>query len=225
MMGARGAAWGYCLAGVLMAAPAAAQPGRDARVELAAGLGWRGAVHFPAVTATEVGPNDKVVPVFQTASSLDASPGLVVTVGARLSRRLAIESALSMNRTQLSVAISNDVEGVPNLTASEPVTQYLVEGGIRVAMPRRHRGAFEPFLAAGGGYLRQLNEGQTLINTGSSIYAGGGAHYWLRRGGRGWIESSGIRIDARVSVLNGGVAIDGGRHAAPVAGVGLFFRF
>ena len=42
-----------------------------------------------------------------------------------------------------------------------------------------------PFVTAGGGYLRQLHEGLTVIEEGRVFYVGGGARYWIFARARG----------------------------------------
>lgn len=207
-----------------LAAPAAAQ-GRREHLEIAPGLQWFGAMAFPPVNATQAAPGGVRRVVFRTESALASSAGVSVRVGVPVSRAIAFESTLSLHATTLSTTVRADSEGAASITATEPVTQYLFEGGVIVRPARWRHARFEPFVSAGAGYLRQLNEGQTLVETGRSWYAGGGTHYLLRRGGSGRIKSSGLRLDLRVSVLDGGVALDDGRHAVPVAGGSVFLRF
>ena len=210
---------------MLVARPAAGQSLRDGRIELSAGGTWVGAVLFPELNATETAPGGVRRTVFRTQSQLEASPGLVARVGVRLARRVTAESALFTNATRLATRISGDVELAADTTATESVRQFLVEGGLLVRLAPSARRRFAPFAALGGGYLRQLNEGRTLVSTGRSYYAGGGAHYILRGRGAGRVRSAGIRMDARAAFLEGGVALDNGRHLLPVVGVALFVRY
>lgn len=210
---------------MLLGASSASAQTRRGGIELAAGVGWFGAITFPPVNATEAAAGDTRRVVFRTQSSLDPSVGVAVRVGVPVASALMLESTLQLNATTLSTQVRADSEGAADITASEPVTQYLIEGGVRFSPSRWHRARLQPFVAAGGGYLRQLNEGQTLVETGNAWYAGGGAHYLLKRSGAGRIKSTGLRVDVRVSVLNRGVALDDGRHAVPVAGGSVFLRF
>jgi hypothetical protein len=73
-----------------------------------------------------------------------------------------------------------------------------------------------------------VHEGQTLIDTGQSVYAGGGLTVTLRQATRrAFIEALGLRADARVNVRSGGFerADDGGATYAPSVTAGLFIRF
>jgi hypothetical protein len=163
--------------------------------------------------------------VFRTTSALEASAGLAVRVGVPVTAVVAVETTLSLNRTRFSTTVSRDIEGARDVTASEPVTQYVIEGGVLVAPAAWRSGRLEPFMTGGLGYLRQLNEGQTLVDTGSTVYGGGGMHYWLKRGGTGRIRSSGVRVDVRALLLGGGVAPGEGRHVIPTVGAAVFVRF
>jgi hypothetical protein len=82
-----------------------------------------------------------------------------------------------------------------------------------------------PFVGGGVGYLRQLHDGRTLVETGSAYHLGGGADMILRSAAQGVVKSVGIRADARAELRSGGVAFDDGTHAAPSFGVQLFVRF
>lgn len=214
----------FALASIAGTAPASTAQTPADRLEVAAGINWFGAADYPPVNGTQIAPGGTTRVVFRTESALAASAGLSVRIGVPIVPAVVVESTLSLNMTSLSTHVRDDVEGAPALTASEPVTQYLFEAGVRLGPAGWRRGRFEPFVAAGGGYLRQLNDGRTLVQTGASWYAGVGGHYFLkRRAGR--IKSSGLRLDARMSVLSDGVALDGGRHVVPVLGGAVFLRF
>ena len=52
-----------------------------------------------------------------------------------------------------------------------------------------------PFVSGGGGYLRQIDEENSDLVTGTEIHGGGGVKYWFGSGGR----RLGLRFDAGVS--------------------------
>lgn len=210
---------------LLAAVPALAQSERRERVELAAGVGIFGPMPFDAVNATQAAPGGTRRVLFVTESALGASAGVAVRAGVPLTRVVSVESTLSLNQTRLSTTVTGDVERAPTVTASEPVTQYLVEAGVLFRPMAWRTPRLEPFITAGAGYLRQLNEGLTLVETGQSWYGGAGTHYWFRRRVTGRIRSSGLRFDLRVSVLDRGVALDDGPHVVPAGGVSVFVRF
>ena len=80
---------------------------------------------------------------------------------------------------------------------AEHWSQYIVDVGVLVADSRGWaRTRVRPFVIGGGGYLRQLYDERTLVETGSVYYAGAGVRYWLR-GGDGQRRSIGLRGDGR----------------------------
>ena len=82
-----------------------------------------------------------------------------------------------------------------------------------------------PFAMAGGGYLRQLHEEATLIETGRFVQFGGGVTYLLVSTPHLRMKSIGARGDVRAFIRSKGIAFDGGSHAAPALGVSAFVRF
>jgi hypothetical protein len=70
----------------------------------------------------------------------------------------------------------------------------------------------------GGGYLRQLHEGQLGVDTGSTLHAGGGVHYWMR-GATGRRRPFGARAEARVVHRRGGIEFEGKGRTYPVLSV------
>jgi hypothetical protein len=204
---------------------AEAQSENQGRVEIASGVSWIGPATFDRIDATETTPSGGQRVVFSTRGALESSTGLTVRIGARLTSWIGVESALALNLTRLSTRISADVEQAAPVTAAEGVTQYLVEGGVVARLRRWRVGRWEPFAAAGAGYLRHLNEGKTLVQTGRSYYAGGGGHYALRRSDTGRIKSAGLRVDLRATILKDGVALDRTSHLVPTAGAGVFMLF
>ena len=210
---------------LLMPVALFAQSARDGRMEIGAGPGWFGPVYFAEVNSTEASPGGARKTIFRTNSELESSAGVDARIGIRLTARLQAESSLALNLTRLATHISGDFELAPNTTASEPVAQYLVEGGLVVHLARWRSGRVAPFTTAGVGYLRHVNDGRTLIETGRSYYVGGGAHYLLKSSGSGRLKSAGFRADIRATILEGGVAFDRAKHLAPFIGASLFARF
>ena len=214
------------LAVVLLAPTAAlAQSTPNDRLEVGAGLGWFGPMRFAPVSATETSPGGGRRTLFTTNSEFETSPGVDVRIGVRLTSRLQVESSIALNAARLSTHISDDVESAADTTASQPVTQYLIEGGLVVHLSRWRSGRTAPFATAGVGYVRHVNDGQTLVETGRSFYVGGGAHYLLKSEGTGRLKSAGLRADIRATILENGVALDAAKHLAPFIGAGLFLRF
>ena len=207
------------------AAHAQAQTPGAGRLELSAGARWVGPIAFGTTAATETTFGGGKRTLFESSSQLDASIGGSVGVGVQLTRGLRAEVSVAFSPTGLSTRISGDVEGVADLTVQAPVTQFLVEGGLQARPARWTRGRLSPFVTAGMGYLRQLNDGRTLVETGRACYFGGGLYYERAATHPRWLTATGVRADLRALVLRDGVAPDDTWRGAPAITASVFARF
>jgi len=95
------------------------------------------------------------------------------------------------------------------VTIAEKVDQYFIDGSLLIMLDELRMGArLVPFVAAGGGYVRQLHEGQTVVEQGEVYHAGGGFKYWLLTRRTGRVRTAGVRGDARAYLMRGGVSFD-----------------
>lgn len=202
-----------------------AQQPSTPRIEVSGGARWNGHLRFPDVAANETTPGGGVRPLFVTATQVDWSVGASGTVGVRLTRTLRADLTVAFNPTRVSTQVTADREGISDTSAREPVTQFLIEGGV-VMQRRRWQGQrLSPFVSAGGAWLRQLNDGRTLVQNGQSGYLGAGVYYVERLTNPGRIKASGIRLDVRLQGFRGGVALDHRVYAAPVVAASVFTWF
>jgi hypothetical protein len=65
-----------------------------------------------------------------------------------------------------------------------------------------------PYVSGGAGYLRQLHEGRTVVEEGHVVHAGGGVKHWLVARDRGFVNGAGLRVDARLYLMSGGIAFE-----------------
>ena len=195
------------------------------RVEVSAGAHWIGPVTFGTTTATETTFGGGKRTLFDSSSQLDPSVGGHVGVGVRVVPGLRAEFGVAYNPTGLSTQISGDVEKVADITVKAPVTQFLFEGGLQARPGRWRRGPLSPFVTAGVGYLRQLNDGRTLVETGRAWYFGGGLYYERAATHPRRLKATGIRADLRALILRDGVAPDDTRRSAPAFTIAVFASF
>ena len=207
------------------AAHAEAQTPGAGRFEVSAGARWVGPIAFGTSAATETTFGGGKRTLFESSSQLDASIGASVGVGVQLTRGLRAEVSVAYSPTGLSTRISGDVEGVADLTVKAPVTQFLVEGGLQARPARWTRGRLSPFVTVGMGYLRQLNDGRTLVETGRAWYFGGGLYYERAATHPRRLKATGVRADLRALVLRDGVAPDDTWRGAPAITASVFARF
>lgn len=207
-------------------AHAQSAPPLPGRFEIAAGGLWIGRTPVGTADATLTDAAGGRFRLFATESQLDAGPALEGRVGIRLSRRLEAEGSVSYAVSHLSTRIGFDFEGAPDVTATASVKEITIEAGLVAHLDQwRLSAKIVPFVSGGAGYLRQLHEGQTLVETGRTYHIGGGINSVLRLRGNARLKAIGLRTDARAIVRTGGVAFDEGAHAVPAFGASLFFRF
>jgi hypothetical protein len=114
-----------------------------------------------------------------------------------------------VSHPDLRTSISADAEDAPPITIAERIDQYGIDAGVVVMLSELSLGGRTvPFVAAGAGYLRQLHEGQTVVEQGRAYHAGGGVKHWLLSRDTGWISAAGMRADARVYLMSGGIAFE-----------------
>ena len=204
-------------------AQAAAVPGA---FEVAIGVRWTGELSNGTQDAFETTPGDSRYGLFQTRTAVAPATGLEGSLSLRLGRSVEARAFTSYARSDLRATISSDVEGIPDAVASEMLTQLAVEGALVVRLSAwRPADRASPFVSGGGGYLRHLHEGRTLVENGVTFHVGGGFDYLLKTEGRGAVKATGLRVDVRSVWRAGGAAFDDRPHLSPAAGVSLFARF
>ena len=218
----------FLLAGaVTLHAPAAlAQSADPPFPRFEAGLGglWMRRQPLAENTVTETTGAGGARPLFQSSSELSGASGFAGRLGVRVTGSLVAEGEASYGKPQLRIALSGDAEGAAAVTATETVQQFTIGGGLLWYVPVRTE-RLAPFAMAGGGYLRQLHEGATLIETGRFYQFGGGVSVLLLPGKRFHTEGVGARVDARAVIRSRGVAFDGGSTTSPAVGVSAFVWF
>ena len=193
------------------------------RLEIAGGAAWLGTQTFGSANATETTPSGSTLSLFTTSSELGRATSFDARVGVRIAGTLVVEADATYARPELRVTIANDIENGPSITAVERLQQYMIGGGATWYVPGGSR--LVPFVAGGGGYLRQLHDRALLVETGTYYQLGGGVLYLLSAHPDNRLKASGIRADVRAVIVNGGAAFDGGRHTAPAVAGSYFVRF
>jgi opacity protein-like surface antigen len=220
-------------AAVTPSAPAASR-GRtgEGRLEIAGSVGYAGGHDLGSERATETGngvPSGSPVTLFETDSSMERGAQFEGRVSWRLTHAFAVEGTFAMTRTHLRSAVRNDSEQAAPTVATSPLTQYTAEGGLVWHLDglRFGHGRARPFITGGGGYLRQLHDKATLVETGQSAFAGGGLKFRLHEAARrSLLQAIGLRADVRLNVTHGGFDVDASawRKYSSASG-GLFVCF
>jgi len=215
------------LFGAMAARDAAAQspPAGPGRIELAGGALWIGRSAIGAADANETTPTNGSLRLFSTSSDLAGAPSADARVSVRLARAIAVDVETAYSRPELRVAISGDLENAAAVTAVEKIQQYMIGGAVVWYLPVSRWPRLAPFVAGGGGYLRQLHDQALLVQTGRYYSLGGGVTYLLASRPDRWLKATGVRVDARAVVRRDGVAFAAGSHTAPSVGGSFFVRF
>ena len=136
------------------------------------------------------------------------TPQLHIRVARPFGRRWGVEGGVTLSHPVLRADARADVEGAPPLTISETVDQYFIEAVVVIAFEELRLGRLVPFATGGAGYLRQLHEGQTVIEHGQLFQAGAGLRYPFVTRASGVVRTAGLRADVRGYVLRGGVSFE-----------------
>ena len=212
-MNVRAAGWWVLVGVVLSAAPAFAQQtassrqAGERRFELAVLGGVFGGADLggvPANMSTNGVPSSGQAALFTTKTSISDAPVVDGRVGVRIAGGWWAEGGFSYARPDFAVRLSADTEGAPDVTATSRLTQVVADGALQHRWTGRR---VSPFVMAGGGILRQLDQPRTTAETGSVVYAGGGVRVRLSRAPRGWTSRLALRGDARLVWLRGGIRL------------------
>jgi hypothetical protein len=155
--------------------------------------------------------------LFDSDTRVTGVPGLQARLGFYVTDNLSIEGGFRFARPVLEIRLSDDAEEARDQTAEETLSQYVVDAA---AVWHFGRGRSVPFLIAGGGYVRELHEGDELVETGTMFHAGAGFKYWFGATGR-----VGLRAEGGVSFRDGGFDFDDGIRIVPTAGASIVVAF
>lgn len=188
-------------------------------MEIGAGGVWTGGYDAGSTIATLTRPGSTTpLTLFAVNGHMLGAPGAAAQLGLFLSSRVSLEGALQYSRPILRARITDDFEGAAATDVDGGVVTYLAQGSL---LYHFGGGRFVPFVSGGGGYLRQIDDENSDLVTGTEIHAGGGLKYWFGSGGR----RLGLRFDAAVSSRAKTVALAQKRRIVPVVGAAVAFQF
>ena len=197
------------------------------RLQLAAGIGFFGGASLGDADANvRSGASSTPYRLFATSSQLGGSaPVLDLRASVDLTRRFGVEAHALYGHPEVQTDVTGDVENAPSVVAVERLDHYLIDGGLIVTLDELRVKDWQPFAAAGAGYLRQLHEGLTLTEDGHLFYVGGGARRTLVVRPRGFVRGFGVRGDVRVNFLSGGITVEDKTRQHFSASASLFVVF
>jgi hypothetical protein len=214
----------------LLGGGAAAAQAPEPRLQLSVGGLWQGGSALGAQPANETRNqlDGGSYTLFETTTDVEAAGGLEARLTWWVTRAVAAEIGGAWATPRIVTRVTADAEGAPGLAVASDAAQYVIDAAAVLRLRRLSMagGRVEPFLTAGVGYLRQVYDGNLLIETGTTVHGGGGAFIWFRPAGRGWLKRAGLRADARWTRQNGGVAFgESGHRAFPTLAAGALLQF
>jgi hypothetical protein len=170
-------------------------------------------------SATDTSPFEQ----FTTTSRLASATGVQGRIGYYLTRTVVIEAGARYAKPTLAVSITGDAEQAADVTAEEKVSHYVFDGSVvmHVRQLSFAAGRAVPFFALGAGYVRELHEGDELVESGTEYHAGAGLKVLSAPGRR----RSGLRVDVGVSSREGGLDLPDRRSTQAFAGISLLYLF
>jgi hypothetical protein len=179
----------------------ARRPRLPPRIEVGIGGGVAGGLELGERDATLRANSVNPAPfrLFSSDTRLERAAFVDVRLGYRVTPRLIVEGTLGVARPRLTSSLSADVENAAPVEASTTLTEYVITAGAAWRFSTSPRRRWAPFVSGGAGVARHVHDGRVLVENGIDGYAGGGVIYSF--GSR-----SGLRLDGRVHLLNGGVA-------------------
>ena len=197
----------------------------DAQVTINGGLGWSGGYDIGASSAQlrTNAPGATVPPftLFNVDSRIAPSPGGEVRVGVAITPRFSVEGGVLLANRRLPFAVTGDPESAAQQLEGETLHHYVFDAGVMWELPVFRRSRLRTFASGGAGYLRQLHQDRTLVETGQVYYVGGGARYWLR-GRPTSSRSLGLRGDLRLNVRRSGIDFEDRARTYPTASLLMF---
>ena len=205
------------------AQPASPEPGR---LELSIGSLWVGRQALGSTSANETTGAGGTFALFHASTELASLRGLEGRVGVRVWRGVEAELVASYGKPQLKISIDTDTENAAPVTAVETIQQITVGAGVVWSVPYRPWGGrLVPFVTAGAGYLRQLHQSHTLVDTGETYHLGGGVKYLFLSRPAARFKGLGVRAEGRAVAGTKGIAIDHRVHMSPALTASIFVRF
>jgi len=207
------------LAGVLVAAGSAAAqtPASPARAkELSAGVVWAGPLSFGSANADLIRPDGSSLTLFETKNSLGPGFGVRAGLAFEVRRGLWVEVVPGWTRASLRTEIGRDAENADIGPIRARVMRFSIEGAALYYF--RVRGKTAWFARGGGGWAKELADGNALAEDAVTGSGGLGLRHWWREGQRGKTKSLGLRAEFRLDLRRGGLTLaERGWRAAPAA--------
>jgi hypothetical protein len=192
--------------------------------EIGGGVVWAGGFTGATSTAelTRNGEDSGGFDLFTAAGELKGRMGAGATLAFFVSSSVAVEGGFRFSQPVISYRLSADAEEAPDTTAQENLARYVFTGSLVVHLRRMSPGVSTvPFIAAGAGYIRDLHQGNELMETGQAFHGVVGLKYWFNAAPR----RLGVRGEVGVSMTDGGFDFSDKSRVVPIAFASLVYLF
>lgn len=202
--------------------------GRDAprrgSIEISGGGAFAPGFELGSLTAelTRSTPTDKF-DLFTIDSEVSGFPSAFARLGYYLSDGVSIEGGVRYARPIMSIRLSGDAESAPDETAEQTLSHYVFDGSLvwHLRNMTFASGNAIPYIAGGAGYLRELHQGNQLVETGHEYHAVAGLKYWLGSGAHRF----GLRFEGGLSARKKGFDSEDEVRTQPIVFGGLSYLF
>lgn len=197
---------------------------RRGSIEVGGGGMWSPGFETGTSTAqlTRSGQTSERFDLFTTEGEVNGFPGAHARIGVYLSETISVEGGLRFAKPELAYRLSGDAESAPETTATEVISHYVFDGSVLFHFNQASfaSGRGVPFVSGGAGYVRELHEGNELVENGNEFHVTGGIKYWV-----GSSRRFGLRVEAGVSSREKGFDKEEGRRMLPLVLAGLTVIF
>jgi hypothetical protein len=193
--------------------------------EIGGGIVWTGGFTGPTSTAelTRNGELTGGYDLFSAAGEVNSRAGVSAKVGIFVSRTIVVEGGFRFLKPTVSYRLSGDAEQAPDTSAEESLSRYVFTGSLVLHLRRMSPGvSMVPFIAGGAGYIRDLHDGNELMETGTEFHGLVGLKYWFNSTAP---RRFGIRGEAGVSMTDGGFDFSDKSRLVPIAAASLIYLF
>ncbi len=146
--------------------------------------------------------------IASTKSRTAASVGLEARLGFRASPRWRVEVAGGWHRVPFQTSVSGDIENAASLTTALDVSRLTAGGAATFSVAQT--GNKDVFVIAGASWMRELSElsAAGVYKDGAIVDGGFGMKTWWRERPKSKIKRMGLRLEGRLGVRTGGLALD-----------------
>jgi hypothetical protein len=183
-------------------------PATGKNLEITVGGAFLTPVPMGSQNISLIAPGGGPFNIADTTSRTGASFGVEARLGFRMSNRTRLEVAGGWSRVGFETEVSGDIEDAESIVASLPVNRFTAGGAVTFSLSSKPKR--DIYAIAGASWMRELSEisATGVYDDGAIVDGGAGMKLWWRDRPSGRIKRLGLRVEGRVGVRTGGLALD-----------------